>query len=61
MRDELRCIPLGKPVCHMGVSGRNFWVTVTEDVLDQSQVLGFMVQVSAAAMAEHVTGIARVL
>ena len=61
VRDKLRCIPLGKSVCHMGVPGRNFWVTMPEDVLDKSQVLGFMVEVGAAAMAEHMTGIARVL
>ena len=61
MRNKLGCIPLSQSVCHMGVPGRNFWVTMPEDVLDKSQVLGCVVQIGAAAMAEHMTGIARML
>ena len=61
VRDKLGCVPLSQPVSHVGIASSDLWVTVPKNVLDQSQVLGFMVQVSAATMAEHMTGIARVL
>ena len=40
----------------MGISGCNLGVTVPEDVLHQSQVLGFLVKIGAAAVAENMAG-----
>ena len=45
----------------MGISGCNLGVTVPEDVLHQSQVLGFLVKIGAAAVAENMAGVARML
>ena len=45
----------------MGISGRNLGVTVPENILYQSQVLGFLVKIGTAAVAENMAGVAGML
>ena len=61
MRYEFGCIPFAQPVCYMSITGCYFRVTVAERVLHQPQVLGFLVQIRAAAVPEDMAGVAGML
>ena len=45
----------------MGVPGCNFGVSMAKRILHQSQILGFLVQIRAAAVLENMAGIAGML
>lgn len=45
----------------MGIPGCYFGVTVAERILHQSQVLGFFIQICAAAVTKNMAGVAGML
>ena len=61
MRDELGRISFAQSVSYMGITGCNLGITVAERILHQSQILGFFVQIRAAAVSENMAGVAGML
>ena len=52
-------MPVGHSLVHMGISGGHLGVGMAKLFLNQADVFGFAVEVSAAAMAEDMAGVAR--
>ena len=58
-RGDSACIAPFHAVVDVGVFGGDFGAALAESFLDDAQILGLLVEVRAAAMAEEVAGVAR--
>ena len=57
-RGDSACIASFHAVVDVGVFGGDFGAALTEGFLDDAQILGLLVEVRAAAVAEEVAGVA---
>ena len=61
MRHQSGCISFRQLVYNMSVAGSYLRVPMPQHFLNQPQILGFLIQISAAAVTEHMAGAARIL